>query len=95
MKGELKQEKNKLERLEEKYRKQSEQNLLSTEETEEIEIKRHEVEGFSEELTNATNEQKEVFLTIFQVSEEFMKSSLCNTVLCSQNHYYIIPLMSL
>ena len=46
---------------------------------EEIEIKRHEVEGLADQLEPIQVEQKEVFLVIFQVNK--IKLCLCMTYL--------------
>ena len=63
----MEREQIKLERMEDK-RKKEEQESGGTN-IEEIEVKRHEVEGLADQLGTMQVEQKEVFLVIFQVKQ--------------------------
>ena len=65
----MERERSKLERMEEKRNKQNEEKGSSEGSVEEIEIKRVEVDGFTNNLGEMQRQQKEVFIVIFQVLE--------------------------
>ncbi|XP_028406965.1 nuclear cap-binding protein subunit 1-like [Dendronephthya gigantea] len=65
-KEEMEREKSKLERMEEKRKKQNEEQGSGEASIEEIEIKRVEVEGFTDKLGEMQRQEKEVFIVIFQ-----------------------------